>query len=161
MLFYTYEFIFGFLPVALLGCALARHFGQRATVIWLAVMSAVFYIHWRPEDFVVIAASMAVNFFFGVQLHRRPSRLLLAIGIGFNLAILGYFKYTNFIFGNVQQISGLDFSVATIVLPLGMSFFTFQKIAYLVDSYRRLTVPHGFAEFALFVLFFPQLIAGP
>src|SRR5262249_37935243 len=78
-----------------------------------------------------------------------------------NLGLLGYFKYTNFLVDNLDQLFGLDLVLAKVVLPIGISFFTFQKIAFVIDSYKGTAKPKGFLEFVLFVLFFPQLIAGP
>src|SRR5262249_48884519 len=88
-------------------------------------------------------------------------RFVLALGIAGNLAVLGYFKYKNFFVENVSELLGFDSSISTVVLPLGISFFTFQKIALLVDAYQGKIRQVDFLEYALFVAFFPQLIAGP
>ncbi|NPA64988.1 MAG: MBOAT family protein, partial [Epsilonproteobacteria bacterium] len=93
--------------------------------------------------------------------RRYPKKLLLAAGIAFNLALLGYFKYADFFIQNINSLFGLEIPLLHLALPLAISFFTFQQIAYLVDSYRGETREYSFLNYALFVTFFPQLIAGP
>jgi alginate O-acetyltransferase complex protein AlgI len=106
------------------------------------------------------------NYFYGIQLSRdyradRANPRALAIGIAVNLAVLAYFKYTNFFIDNANSLLGTHTALQQIVLPLGISFFTFQKIAYLVDAYRGEAEEYDFLDFSLFVMYFPQLIAGP
>jgi D-alanyl-lipoteichoic acid acyltransferase DltB (MBOAT superfamily) len=168
MLFNSYEFLFAFLPIVWIGYEILRRLDLRmAAMAWLAAGSAVFYAFWNSHLLLVLLASVLINFnlgrWLGLQAGRdgRGSRLLLALGLTFNLGLLGYFKYTNFLVDNLDSLFGLDLVVAKIVLPIGISFFTFQKIAYLVDNYKGLAGRRSFLEFLLFVLFFPQLIAGP
>ena len=128
---------------------------------WLVAASLFFYGWWNPVYLVLITGSMIFNYFTGVLLSGRKDRLVLATGIVINLGLLGYFKYADFFVENVNTLFGLDWNLQHIVLPLAISFFTFQQIAYLVDAYREETKEYNFLHYALFVSFFPQLIAGP
>ena len=133
---------------------------------WLVLASLVYYAWWRPEFLLLLLFSITVNFAFGTLiidggLSRTQSRALLTIGIVFNLCLLGYFKYAGFSVANVDSIFGLQWAVPSIVLPIGISFITFQKIAFLVDAHRGLVRNFTLLNYAFFVSFFPQLIAGP
>ncbi|WP_370304790.1 MBOAT family O-acyltransferase [Sinimarinibacterium flocculans] len=164
MLFNSYEFIFLFLPVALLGYwSAARWLGVGAGMWWLVLASLFFYSWWNPVYLPLLLASIAINYALGRRLSRggRGNRAILALGIAANLGTLFYFKYTNFALGVIDAAAGTAFNPPPIVLPLAISFFTFQQIAYLVDSHRGLTREYAFSRYALFVTFFPQLIAGP
>tara|TARA_R110002049_G_scaffold285698_2_gene466851 strand:+ start:72445 stop:73989 length:1545 start_codon:yes stop_codon:yes gene_type:complete len=158
MLFNSYEFLV-FLPVCVGGyLALTRSRWDGAGMTWLLLASAIFYTWWKPADLFVLASSVVVNFRLGQMISRDRSRSLLAIGIALNLGLLGYFKYTGFLLGTLGLA---DHDFAQIALPLGISFFTFQQIAYLVDAYRGEGSHAPLKHYALFVSFFPQLIAGP
>lgn len=168
MLFNSYQFVFAFLPLTLLGFYLAGRIGRGAAMSWLIVASIVFYAAWRPLNALIIAPSIIVNYFVGRGLltlrrldRRRASRALLICGICFNVAFLGYFKYTNFLLGAANDLFGARFELLRIVLPLAISFITFQKIAFLVDVHGGRVDSFTLREYCLFVLFFPQLIAGP
>ncbi|HET6470602.1 MAG TPA: MBOAT family O-acyltransferase, partial [Pseudomonadales bacterium] len=167
MLFNSFPFIFAFLPITLIGYELLRRYGPpRATHVWLIVMSCVFYAYWNAAFLALLFVSIVVNFAIGRQLQRRaadgaPSRPLLVVGLVWNLTLLGYFKYANFFIDNIDTVFGAHLEFARIVLPIGISFFTFQKVAFLVDSYSNEVERHDFVDFCLFVMFFPQLIAGP
>ena len=162
MLFNSYEFIFLFLPVTLLIYVILVHNRKKeAAMTWLVVASLFFYGWWNPAYLLLITGSMLFNYYTGVQLSYRQNRLLLGVAIAVNLGLLGYFKYANFFVENISDLAGLDWNIEHIVLPLAISFFTFQQIAYLVDAYRRETSEYNFLHYALFVSFFPQLIAGP
>ena len=166
MLFNSYTFVFGFLPaVMLVFYALAVRVPRRVAMLWL-VAASLFYYGWsRPENLLLIGALLVANYGAGTFLGRnggtRLGRLVLAAGIAANLGVLGYFKYTNFLVDTVNTLTGGAWPAANIILPLGLSFFTFQKIAYLVDAYRGKTRGYNFIDYCLFVTFFPQLIAGP
>ncbi len=164
MLFNSIEFIAFFLPAVLLVFYLLR-FSQPlwVSVSWLVVASLFFYAWWKPAYLLIMTASIFFNYGIGIYLDRlRSGRFsVLCVGVIGNLALLGYFKYTNFLIDNVNAHLNFDFHVQTIVLPLAISFFTFQQIAYIVDTYRRKDREMDFLRYCLFVTFFPQLIAGP
>lgn len=169
MLFNSPIFIFAFLPLVWLGFQLLRAAKQdRLTIYWLVAASFVFYGYWDPwRGLPLILFSILVNYGLSRALlalaeDRQGQRLaLLVAGLGANLGLLGYFKYANFFADNLAAASGWEFGLAKIVLPIGISFFTFQQIAFIVDAYRRQTVERDFVAYCLFVTFFPQLIAGP
>ncbi len=156
MLFNSYIFIFLFLPVTLLGFVLL---GKSRTLVmyWLTLASLVFYSYWNPAYLPLLLGSIGVNFGLGKAIARHNSKPILTLGITLNLALIAYYKYAGFFL----SMSSSSFDLASTILPLGISFFTFQQIAYLVDTYKKKTVVHSFSEYALFVSFFPQLIAGP
>ncbi|MGH8337748.1 MAG: MBOAT family O-acyltransferase, partial [Gammaproteobacteria bacterium] len=168
MLFNSYEFIFLFLPITagifyLLGRR-SRAFALR----WLIAASIFFYSWWRPFNVLLIAPSILINFGLARLLQRFSSdenslkaRVVLAIGIAFNIAFLGYFKYANFFVMVTNDTLATNFVLAKIILPLGISFITFQKIAFLVDVSSKRITAFTLQDYCLFVLFFPQLIAGP
>jgi len=162
MLFNSLVFIAGFLPVVLLGFILLAGTGrQRYAAIWLTLASLVFYGWWNPSYVPLLVGSMVVNYLIGGYLMRRPSRMVLVAGVAANVALLGYYKYTGFLFGTLDEAFGLGWSVGDILLPLAISFFTFQQIAYLVDAHDGEVTEHDFVNYCLFISFFPQLIAGP
>ena len=158
MLFSSQAFVLGFLPVCLAGFfLLGRLAGPAWALRWLLAASLFFYGWWNPPFVGLLAASIIANFGVGQFLYRRPARGVLIAGIGGNLALLGWFKYAGF-------LAGIAFGQAAhwdIVLPLAISFFTFQQIMFLVDSFRDDRPPTGFVPYATFVAFFPHLIAGP
>ena len=162
MLFSSVEFIVCFLPLVLAGYALLYRLGlHRALVAFLTVTSLIFYAWWHPSDTFWLLGSVVVNFWIGQWLAARPGKALLAIGVAGNLALLAYFKYTNFFLENVSALTGLSLPTLSIILPLAISFHTFQQIAYLVDIHRGHVHRPNFLHYTLFVVFFPQLIAGP
>jgi alginate O-acetyltransferase complex protein AlgI len=167
MLFNSYEYLLIFLPTTLVLYFALQHAGhQTAAKIWLVAASLVFYSWWGLRYLPLITVSILVNYGIGTLLGRaslQPGhrKALLILGITFNLCLLGYFKYANFFVDNLNSLSGAHIQLERIVLPLAISFFTFQKIGYLVDSYRGETAGYSFLNYALFVTFFPQLIAGP
>lgn len=160
MIFSSDLFIFAFLPLALLGLVLARRlFG--AHLYWIVIVSLFFYGFWKPIYLPLIVLSILLNYFLGRAIEQSRSKQLLTVGVAGNLLALGWFKYANFFADNIEWVSGADFGLPEIVLPLAISFFTFQQISYLVDAYKGETHPHSFIQYAAFVSFFPQLIAGP
>lgn len=165
MHFNSYEFIFVFLPIVWLGWRALLGFGaQRLCIVWLTVASLVFYGYWNWHYLPLLIASLVVNYILGSLLARGASRgrgLFLALGLTWNIGLLAYFKYFNFFLDTANALIGTDWPIESIVLPLGISFFTFQKIAFLVDAWRGKIRDVRLIDFALFVLFFPQLIAGP
>lgn len=169
MLFNSYVFIFVFLPITVLGYYAFRHYlDQRPALAWLLLCSLVFYGAWDWRYVILISCSILLNFYCGFALSRAHDRatvssnkMILAAGILVNLAALGYYKYLNFFVDNLNLLADSDFFVAKILLPIGISFFTFQQIAFLVDCYRGQAKDYSFINYAVFVTFFPQLIAGP
>ena len=169
MLFNSYEFIFGFLPLTLAGFFVLGRFSRDAALVWLIVASLLFYAWWRPLNVLIIAPSILINFVIARALVRVAAEsgrtvlanILLAVGIVFNVCFLGYFKYANFLATAANDLTGSHFVLTQIVLPLGISFITFQKIAFLIDVHARRVKSFTLREYCLFVLFFPQLIAGP
>src|ERR1019366_3355606 len=157
MLFSSYTFLFQFLPATVLAFAAARRHSPRAGIMVLAGASLFFYGAWRPVYLLLLIASVAVNFGLGLRMEDPLRRRAIGtFGVALNLAVLCYFKYTNFIFDSLNTLTGAPLPFFNIILPLGISFFTFQQIAYLVDVMRGARV-----DYTLFVSFFPHLIAGP
>lgn len=166
MLFNSYEFLFAFLPACLAGFfVLGRWLGVRTALAWLVVCSLFFYGWWNPAYLGLIVLSVMFNFILGTTLSKRSgrpgNRPLLIFGVAVNLGLIGYFKYANFFVGNLNAIAGTGFDAGLIILPLAISFFTFQQITFLVDSYSGKTREYDLLRYVLFVTFFPQLIAGP
>ena len=163
MLFSSLEFILGYLPVTLAVFYFARRvWGTRVALAWLTAASLFFYGWWNPAYLLLLVGSIGFNYIFRLWLSRPGSaRLLLALGIGANLGLLGYFKYAGFFVANFGAVSGNGPTVEGIVLPLAISFFTFQQIAYLIDAYRGQAGERNLLRYCMFVSFFPQLIAGP
>lgn len=169
MLFNSYEFIFLFLPITLLGFfILGRHGLYEIAIAWLVLASLFFYGWWNPPYLLLLGFSILFNYRMGIALVKaqgigqgRWASALLVAGIAINLAIIGYFKYANFFIDTVNDLTGTAFHLGAIILPIGISFFTFQQITYLVDARRGETEEHSFLNYCLFVVFFPQLIAGP
>ena len=163
MLFNSFIFLFVFLPLVLAAFYASRAWiSARASIAVLVLASLAFYAYWNPEYLVLLLASIVVNYVFGQRLAAHgASRALLVTGITLNLLFLGYFKYMDFLIGSANALFGLSVETLGILLPLAISFFTFQQIAYLVDCYRHQAEEHDFLSYCLFVTFFPQLIAGP
>jgi len=165
MLFNSVEYLLFLLPIALVGFRfLSRWQGMERQILWLVLVSLFFYGSWEPVYLLLIGASVGVNFTLGKQLKRcagKTRSVWLALGVAFNLGLLGYFKYTGFFIEGLNALGVWLIPIPEITLPLAISFFTFQQIAYLVDVARGECEEYQFHHYALFVLFFPQLIAGP
>jgi len=166
MLFNSIEFIFVFLPAVLLGFYMIGSFGNhRVAISWLVGASLFFYGWWNPAYLGLMLGSILFNYAMGAVLvggkDGPHARLMLAVGVACNLAVLGYFKYANFFVDNFNVLTGSSYHLGTIILPLAISFFTFQQITFLVDASRGETREYNFLHYSLFVTFFPQLIAGP
>ena len=172
MLFNSYIFIFVFLPLAI-GSYYGLHKLKKPVLakVSLILMSFWFYGYFNPSYLWIMCSSILVNYLLSQLLQRKwlfaPERIsllkktLLGIGLIFNLGLIFYFKYYDFFVDNLNKVFSADFQLRHVVLPLGISFFTFQQVSYMVDSYRGETKEYNFADYALFVTFFPQLIAGP
>jgi D-alanyl-lipoteichoic acid acyltransferase DltB (MBOAT superfamily) len=168
VLFSSYEFALLFLPIVLIGFYLIGTRGHtEAAIAWLVGASLFFYGWWNPAFLGLLLASILGNFAFGRWLgpgsgqKPRVRWLLLWLAIGANLVLLGYFKYANFFLDSADRLFGLDWSVQEFVLPLGISFFTFTQIAFLVDAWAGKAREYNLTHYLLFVTYFPHLIAGP
>ena len=156
MLFNSYVFLFQFLPLTLLGFLILFLMKKKELALgWLTLASLYFYSQWSIWNLPLLLASVTVNFYLGRLIGQRQ-RFALILGISFNLLLLGFFKYAGFLTSIVSERSALE-----ITLPLAISFFTFQQIAYLVDIHRQVISPFKFPKYLLFVSFFPHLVAGP
>ncbi len=160
MFFNSQLFLLVFLPVALLAYYACR--GNRAGREWLLILaSLIFYGYWEIRLVPLLVFSVAANWAFSWLFQRRISGVVVVLGIALNLAIIGVFKYADFLAGSVAWLAGGAHEPWSIILPLGISFFTFQQISYLADRHRGTAPLYGFREYFLYVSFFPQLIAGP
>ena len=178
MLFNSGEFCFIFLPVTLALFYAAAHWHLTRLAIWiLGIASAFFYVYATPIFWVPIGqapfeipvppylllllGSIVGNYAIGASLRHHHSRWVLAFGVAANLSVLSYFKYANFFLDNINKWTGTSLTWPHIFLPLGISFYTFQSIAYLADCKEGKVGRHSMLDFAVFLHFFPQLIAGP
>src|SRR5882762_2916130 len=172
MLFGTAAFAFAFLPVVFAGFFLIGRFSNSFAAGWLFLASVFFYAYWLPAFTVLLLGSVAVNFAIGTRIGRRlrsggagsgrtEARLWLIAGLLFNLGLLGYFKYANFLADSLDSLLGTHWGMGRIVLPIGISFFTFTQIAFLADTYQKGVTEYKFSHYGLFVTYFPHLIAGP
>ncbi len=165
MLFNSYEFIFVFLPISFFIYFYLNSLKLfKQAKLFLLFASLFFYSWWNIDYLPLILGSMVFNYIIGVKLSKKDfshKRKLLIFGISGNVLLLGYFKYSDFFIENINFLTGSNISLLHLALPLAISFFTFQQIAYLVDSYRGETKEYDFLNYAVFVTFFPQLIAGP
>ena len=167
MLFNSYEFIFMFLPVMFV--VYFYLMSKRVVLgakIWLVAGSLFFYSYWNITYLSLILISMFTNYGVGLTLVNQDrvkisSKTVLAFGIFFNLALLGYFKYTDLFLENFNGIFGSNIPLPHIILPLGISFFTFTQIAFLVDAYKKEAKEYNIFNYMLFVTYFPHLLAGP
>ncbi|MCX7193423.1 MAG: MBOAT family protein [Proteobacteria bacterium] len=161
MLFNSYSFFFCFLPVTLL---IFFHLGRYKPLfasLWLFAASLFFYAWWNPAYVGLLLTSVLFNYAAGRILVRKPVLAILTLSIAANLSLLAYYKYANFFVSNISLLLDKHWSIAPIILPLGISFFTFTQIAFLVDAYRGEVREASFINYALFVTYFPHLIAGP
>ena len=177
MLFNSYAFIFFYLPVVLIGFFRLAKINQAYASGWLALSSLFFYAYWNPAYIGLLLASIVFNYAFGTWIAktglgiedrglksrsgRAGKRRLLIVAISANLLLLGYYKYAHFFVDNLNDIAGTHWNIGSIILPLGISFFTFTQIAYLVDTYQGKVKEYNFIHYVLFVTYFPHLIAGP
>jgi alginate O-acetyltransferase complex protein AlgI len=167
MLFNSNEFLFVFLPIVLAGFSVLKNTaGPLPAQIWLTLSSIVFYGISNPQFVPLLLASITINFLVGRVLGQRSARgstsgPLLAFGVSVNLLALGYFKYANFIAENIASLTGVSLPRSGVGLPVGISFYTFTQIAFLIDAARGQAREYDLPHYGLFVTFFPHLIAGP
>jgi D-alanyl-lipoteichoic acid acyltransferase DltB (MBOAT superfamily) len=168
MLFNSHGFIFLFLPLVLLGFFWLGQFNHKFAAGWLAAASVFFYSYWNFAYVSLLILSIGFNFVFGLWIikagraEKQGVKLrLLALAITTNLLLLAYFKYANFFINNINVISSQQVKLQNVILPLGISFYTFTQIAFLVDAYQGKVREYRFVNYLLFVTYFPHLIAGP
>ena len=168
MLFNSYGFIFLFLPVALLGFFRLGRISHSYAAGWLALASLVFYGYWNIAYVGLLLFSIVFNYSLGTWIAKASvahspirQKHLLVLAVASNLALLAYYKYANFFVSNINPLLGTDWNLGNIILPLGISFFTFTQIAFLVDTYQGKVKEYNFTHYVLFVTYFPHLIAGP
>jgi alginate O-acetyltransferase complex protein AlgI len=164
LLFNSYVFILLFFPIVLIGYFTLLKLKQKTLAkLFIILASVYFYSFWSIKFLPILLLSISVNYVVANFINKdtKWKRLFLVLGILFNVSLLGYFKYVDFFITNVNTLFQSQFPLLYIALPLGISFITFQKIAYLVESFRGETKGYSFIDFLFFVTFFPQLIAGP
>jgi alginate O-acetyltransferase complex protein AlgI len=165
MLFNSYEFLLLFLPLVLLTFFVLSPISRDVASGWLALSSLIFYAWWSPKYTLLLIVSVLVNYLTGREIARRfgqrSAKYITAAGVAFNLVLLGFFKYVDFAIDSVNMVSAANLAQLNIILPIGISFYTFTQIAFLVDAYKGLAREYRFAHFLLFVTYFPHLIAGP
>ncbi len=166
MLFSSYIFIFAFMPVALAGFHLMCNFGRRPAAVWLVLASIFFYAWWNPPFVIMLVASIGFNYTAAEALGATTTRprvqnAILVLAIAANVLALVYFKYLASIIDAMTGLGLINLKTPDIVLPLGISFFTFTQIGYLVDIKQSIAKDRGLINYILFVTFFPHLIAGP
>ncbi len=167
MLFNSYSFIFVYLPLVLLGAALLGRKSPKLVVPWLGLASLAFYGVWNVRFVSLLLASIVFNYAAASLIARYQaeaparSKRVLTVAVAADLILLGYYKYANFFIATVNEATGLSLQALDLILPLGISFFTFTQIAFLVDTYRGLARERSFQRYLLFVTYFPHLIAGP
>ena len=166
MLFNSYIFLFVFLPVTIIGYFIINRlhrlmFGK----LWLVACSMFFYAYWNSKYLVIILFSIGFNYILGFifsHYKKFSGRFwIMVFGVAVNIGMLGWFKYADFMIANINFAVGSNINLLKIVLPLAISFFTFQQVAFVVDSYKGRSREYNFVNYCLFVTFFPQLIAGP
>ena len=175
MLFTTAPFVVLFLPLTLLGFFSVGKYSTTGAAAGLFAASLFFYGWWMPVFTLLLAGSICINFYIGLRIadglpaaaakpapaSRRRAKAWLVLGIVANLALLGYFKYANFFIDNLNLVLGSQWDIGRIVLPIGISFYSFTQIAYLVDTQRAKVREAKFIHYGLFVTYFPHLVAGP
>src|SRR5262249_55406451 len=169
MLFNSTGFIFVFMPVVVIGFLLLVRAGRGGAALWLLLAASYVFYGWaEPSLVMLLAASTLFNYTVGKAIVRatrtvrpRLTRVLLWLGVGVDLGVLGYFKYANFFVTTASHVTGVPTSLSSIALPVGISFFTFTQIAYLVDAARGEVETVRFVDYFLFVSYFPHLVAGP
>lgn len=164
MLFNSYEFILLFLPLTLTIYYIIRFYStSNASMLLLILASFFYYAYWKANYLPILIISIILNYSLGMLITniKTHKKSILILGITLNLLSLAYYKYINFIINNYNSLTEDNIEYHTVLLPLAISFFTFQQIAFLVDTYRKECSDYSFLHYSLFVCFFPQLIAGP
>ena len=159
MVFSSITFLYYFLPILILVYYIVPSKLRNITIL---IFSLAFYFYGEPKYVLLLVASFTLNYLFAKMIYKNKSKTYLMIGVIINILILVYFKYTNFLIFNVNQIFKLSINFLDIVMPIGISFFTFQEVSYLIDVYKeRVTPSSSLLNYATYVCLFPQLVAGP
>ncbi len=167
MLFHSIDFIFGFLPVCFLAFVLIRKLvGVRASILWLCAASIFFYGQWSMAHALLLIGSVTVNFVFArsiIALNDRPQfrKTVFLTSIAANLGLLGYMKYSNFFIDNINVVSGAGLDHLSLIVPIGVSFFTFIQIGFLMEVNNRQVKEIRFLDYFMFGSFFSYVTAGP
>lgn len=167
MLFNSYAYIFAYLPISLFAFYFFAQRNPRHASLFLVVASFIFYGWWNSKYVILLLISIVFNYSVGMQLAKEYEHFgykrkhFLIIGLFINLILLAYYKYANFFIDNLNIALKSDISIQQIILPIGISFFTFTQIAFLIDASRGLAKEYDFLDYCLFVTYFPHLIAGP
>ena len=168
MIFHSLEFLLIYLPITLPLFFFVNRFHPKAGALFIFLASLFFYGWWNPKYTLLLLFSIMINFFIGMTIIKARKALsatntkyILFIGVSFNLVVLGYFKYANFFAENMNVVLGTSVHLNYIILPLGISFFTFTQIAFLVDAHNSNIKEYNFIHYGMFVTFFPHLLAGP
>lgn len=168
MLFNSYEFLFFYFPVTFAAFFVIGRYSRSLAALWLFSASLFFYGWWNPAYVSLLIGSILFNFAMGSAISREHHRgrlarakCMLITAVSGNLALLAYYKYANFFLTNTNGLLGAGWHLEDVILPLGISFFTFTQIAFLVDAYRGEVKERNFIHYGLFVTYFPHLIAGP
>lgn len=166
MLFNSYIFVLLFLPMCIVGYFGLNHFKHYKCALWFLLgMSLWFYGYFNPSYLGVILSSILINYFIYRLLSKidkaQVRKIIMLTGVLINISILFYFKYYDFFITNINALFRTDYVLQGIILPLGISFFTFQQLSFVMDAYHGEVKEYDFLHYASFVAFFPQLIAGP
>ncbi|MBO5870161.1 MAG: MBOAT family protein, partial [Clostridia bacterium] len=167
MLFNSYIFVLFFLPIVILGYFLLNRLSfKRTAMIYLLGMSLWFYGFFNYSYLIIMISSIVINYFayLGICKYSKKTftkKIILIIALFMNIAALFYFKYYDFFIENINAIFKVDFALKHILLPLGISFFTFQQLSFVIDAYNGEVPEYSFVDYACFVTYFPQLVAGP
>lgn len=166
MIFSSYKFIFGFLPIVWIVWAILKKTKNTTLIkLWLILSSCVFYAWGQPKFLPVFLFALFSNYFFIVLINKSKNKLIrvffLLLGIVEGLGVLFYFKYLNFAIYSINRFAGTDFALRNIILPLGISFYTFQIMTYLIDVWSDRAPVHNLLDYLTYITFFPQLVVGP
>ena len=165
MVFSSYPFLLVFLPIVLGGYYLLSHVKNDTYQRLFIILASLFFYGYQNVNYLaLIISSIAVNYVIALAIQKKRdtgAKLYLILGVLFNVALIGYYKYYDFFIENINLVAGTDFVLKRIMLPLGISFFTFQQLSFLVSVYQGEEKVERLRDYALFVLFFPQLVAGP
>lgn len=162
MLFNTPEFIYFFLPFSVTAWWILQKLGRENDAQLLVIICSIYFYGWWDTRYVpLLIINTLLNFYLGQVIARKKLKTLLIAGLVYNIGFLGYFKYADFFIENINTVTGSEFLPLQIILPLGISFFTFQVIAYLVDCYKGYVDDFNLRRFAFSMSFYPHLIAGP